>query len=151
MTATAGDDSTGDAARVDPRAPRFGQALTASLLLVGVAAQRPVFVYLVAVALGIAAATRWRVDPWGLLWRALRPVVGRPETAEAAAPHRFAKLMGVAGTALASALLLGGYPVAAYGVAALVATAAGLAAATGLCIGCRLYQHVGLARRLGVV
>lgn len=137
--------------RVDPRAPRFGQFLTASLLLLGVAFQLPAAVFAVAALLGTAVLSGWRVDGYGTAWRALRPVVGPPPETEPAAPHRFAKLLGAAGSVVASALLLGGVPVAGYAVAAVVAAAAGLAATTGVCLGCRLYRQVGFARRAGVV
>ena len=151
MTSAPPTDVTGDPTLVDPRAPRFGQTVTTSLLLAGIALQRPGAVYVVAVVLLTAAATGWRVDVWGALWRGLRPVVGAPVEREPAAPHRFAKLLGALGTSLASVLLLAGSPVAGHAVAAAVALAAGLAATTGICVGCRLYRQVGFARRLGVV
>lgn len=151
MTDTTRSPATDDVPAVDPRAPRFGQAVTATLLLVGIALQAPAAVYAVAAVLVTAAATGWRVDLYGALWRSLRPVVGEPSTRDAAAPHRFAKLLGAVGTALATALLVAGLPVAGYAVAGAVALAAGLAATTGICLGCRLYRQVGVARRLGVV
>jgi hypothetical protein len=54
-------------------------------------------------------------------------------------------------TAAASGLLFAGLPLAGYAVAGLVASLAGLAAATDVCIGCRMYRQVSLFRRLGVV
>lgn len=136
---------------VDPRAPRFGQLLTASLLLLGVAFRLPEAVFAVAAVLGTTAASGWRVDIYGGLWRGFRPAFGPPAGTEPAAPHRFAKLLGAAGTVVASGLLVAGTPTAGYAVAAVVAAAAGLAGATGVCLGCRLYRQVGVARRTGVV
>lgn len=136
---------------IDPRAPRFGQAVTATVLLTGLAFRLPAAVYAVAAVLLAAVLSGWRLDLYGVAWRGLRQVVDPPAEREPASPHRFAKLVGAAGTATASGLLLGGLPVAGYAVAAVVAGAAGLAATTGICIGCRCYRQVGAAQRLGVV
>lgn len=141
-----------DEPRVDPRAPRFGQSLTASLLLVGFVLQAPVFVYAVALVLGTAVVSRWRVDLWGLLFRRLaRPRLGPPTRLDDPAPHRFAKLIGAVGSVLASGLLLAGFALAAYAIALGIALAAGLAAVTGICIGCRLYRQVQFVQRTGLV
>jgi hypothetical protein len=151
--AEASTASTGPAL-VDPRAPRFGQTLTASLLALAVVLQQPLLVGLVTVVLVVAVATRWRVDVWGLLWRhAASRFVAPPAEREPAAPHRFAKLLGAAFTLVASGLLLlGGLVVTAgYGVAALVALLAGVAAALDICVGCRFYRKMGAVRRLGLV
>lgn len=152
MTTTTGTTRTDpEEPLVDPRAPRFGQAITTTLLLVGIAFGQPPAIYAVAIVLGAAVVSGWRLDLYAVLWRALGPVAGAPAEREPAAPHRFARLLGAVGTALASALLLAGFAVAGYAVAAAVAAAAGLAATTGLCLGCRLYREVGAARRLGVL
>lgn len=151
MDAVTTNDSPRDVATVDPRTPRFGQAITAILLLLGVAFRQPVAVYAVAGILGTSVATRWQFDLYGTLWRSVLPVVGPPDEQEPAAPHRFAKLLGAAGALLASVLLLAGAPVAGYAIAGAVAAAAGFAAATDVCIGCRLYNQFDFARRLDVV
>ncbi|WP_332898972.1 DUF4395 domain-containing protein [Haladaptatus sp. CMSO5] len=137
---------------VDPRAPRFGQAITATVLTAGVVLAEPLFIYAIAAILGMALLSGWRLDLYGFSWRTVMiPLVGPPERREPAAPHRFAKLMGAGFTVLASALLLAGVPLAAYLLAGMVAVLAGVAATTGLCIGCRMYQQVSFFRRLGVV
>lgn len=137
---------------VDPRGVRFGQTLTATGLLAGIAIGRPEPVYLVAVALVTAVATGWRVDVWAALYQTLvAPWVGPTAEGEPAAPHRFAKLLGATGSAIASVLLVAGFDVAGFVVAGAVAAAAGLAAVTGICLGCRLYRGVSLVRRLGLV
>lgn len=91
------------------------------------------------------------VDAWGLLWKhvARRFVDGADP--EPAAPHRFAKLMGATFTLGASALLLTGFPLPGFAVAAMVAALAGIAAGADRCVGCRLYRQVSFFRRLGVV
>lgn len=137
---------------VDPRAPRFGQAVTATVLLAGVVFGVPSAVYAIAVILGLAVISGWRLDLYGLVWKfVLIPLVGRPPERESAAPHRFAKLLGAVGTAIASVLLLANLPLAGYAVAFLVAALAGLAATTGFCLGCRMYREVSVLQRIGVV
>lgn len=139
---------------VDPRAPRFGQGLTASLLAAAIVFGVPWLVALVALSLTLAVGSRWRFDPSALLWRhAVVPLVGPPTRTEAAAPHRFAKLIGATFTLAATPLvLLGGtFALAGYALAGIVAVLAGLAATTGFCVGCRLYGQLAAARRLDLV
>lgn len=141
----------GGLAHVDPRAPRFGQALTALGLGVGILLQLPVLIYAVAAVLLTAVLTRWRYDPYGILWRVLVAPTVEPNEPEPAAPHRFAKLMGAVGTGVASALLLLDVTIAGYVVAGVIAIPAGLGATTGFCLGCRMYKSVAFFRRLDVV
>lgn len=146
VTTTRSDPPGGPS--VDPRIPRFGQVLTATGLLIGVALGIPALIYLVMAALLIPPATRWRYDPYVVLWRTvLHSRVGDPQALEPAAPHRFAKLLGALGTVTASVLLVLGYTTVGFGIAGLVAIAAGLAGLTGLCIGCRLYTQVTFFKR----
>jgi hypothetical protein len=86
------------------------------------------------------------------------PVVGKPDEKEAAAPHRFAKLMGATFTGTAAVLLYAAPAVgvealslAGYAVAGMVAVLAAVAGVGGYCVGCRMYRQVGFFRRLGVV
>lgn len=144
-------DAGGEREKVDPRAPRFGQGITAAGLLAGVALDLPLLVYAVAAVLVTSVATRWQVDLYGIVFKNLVMPRLPPRQPESAVPHRFAKLIGAVGTALASALLLFGVPLAGYGVAVLIAIAAGLAATTGFCIGCRMYRQVSLFQRLSIV
>jgi hypothetical protein len=144
-------------ARVDPRAPRFGQALTATLTLVGVALGEPLLIVLVAFVLGTAVLSGWRFDFYSTLWkRAMIPLVGPPEERESATPHRFAKLMGAIGTALASLFFALGLVVpeatlVGFGIAAAIGALATLGAVTGFCLGCRLYGHVSYFQRIGIL
>lgn len=151
-SSTVTDASPADGlARVDPRAPRFGQTITASGLTIGIALQLPVLVYAVTAVLLAAVLSGWRFDAYGLVWRSLVAPRLDPADPEPASPHRFAKLLGATGTALASGLLLTGFTTAGYAIAGIVALAAGLAATTGICLGCRMYRGVALFRRLDVV
>lgn len=155
MATAAADDRTagaGDEPVVDPRAPRFGQALTTLALAGAVVLEIPLLLYAVTAVLVVAVASGWRLDLYAALWRTagrrLAPGSAEPEPA---APHRFARVVGAAGTLLASALVFTGFPLAGYAVAGGVALAAGLAAVTGICLGCRMYREVAAFRRLGLV
>lgn len=150
-TATDTPERGSEVALVDPRAPRFGQTITATGLLAGIVLQLPAFVLAVAVLLVVPVLSGWRIDPYGLLWRRLVGPALEPEEPEPAAPHRFARLLGAVGTTLASVLILADVPLAGYAVAGAVALAAGLAAVTGICLGCRMYRGVSIFRRLDVV
>lgn len=144
---------------VDPRAPRFGQAITALGLVAGIALQEPAFVYAITAVLVAAAVTRWRVDVYSFLWRRfVGRAVGEPAEREPASPHRFAKLVGATFTAVASGLLLLGTAAGSgllvtggFLVAAVVAVLAAIAAVLDVCVGCRLYRQVSYFRRLGWV
>lgn len=137
---------------IDPRAPRFGQTLTTLGLGGAVVLDLPILLYATAVVLIAAVASGWRLDLYSALWRrVLIPIVGTPTDREPASPHRFARVMGAIGAGLASVLVLGGIPLAGYVVAAAVALLAGLAASTGICVGCRMYRQVAFFRRLNVV
>jgi hypothetical protein len=139
-------------ARVDPRAPRFGQSVTTLGLATGIVLNAPLVIYAVTVVLVTAVVSRWQVDLYASLWRrVVVPVVGSTTDREPASPHRFARVLGAVGTTLASVLLLAGFPLAGYVVAGAVAALAGLAATTGFCLGCRMYRQVALFRRLGLV
>ena len=140
-----------DPPMVDPRAPRFGQSITTAGLALGIVLQVPALIYAIAVILVVSVVSRWQIDLYAILWRHLVSRIVDPTTPEPAAPHRFAKLMGATGTALASVLLLAGLPIGGYVVAGLVALAAGLAATTGICLGCRMYRSVSFFHRLDVV
>lgn len=144
---------------IDPRAPRFGQALTMTVLLLGVGLQQPLFIAAIAVILSVAVLSGWRMDFYRVLWqRVMIPLVGPPDDREPAAPHRFAKLMGASMSSTAAILLLGAPVVGlfelallGYGIALLHAGAAAIGGIGNYCIGCKLYKQVGFFRRLGVV
>lgn len=137
---------------VDPRAPRFGQTLTALGLGGAVVFDTPILLYAVAVVLVAAVASGWRLDLYAAVWRTLVVrALGSPTEREAAAPHRFARVLGAIGATLASVLVVAGFVTPGYAVAAAVAGLAALAASTGLCVGCRMYRQVALFRRLHIV
>lgn len=137
---------------VDPRAPRFGQAITTLGLAAGIVLQVPAFVFAIAVILNTAVWSRWTFHPYILLWRhVVSRVIDAPDEPEPAAPHRFATVIGAVGTGLASLAILAGTPLVGYVIAGAVAAAAGLGASTGFCLGCHMYRSVSLFRRLSIV
>lgn len=137
---------------VDPRAPRFGQSITALGMVAFVATGNPLPLFAVAAVLVVSVLSNWRLDLYGFVWRtAVVPVVGKPDEPEPASPHRFAKLMGAAFTATASLLWLADFTLAATAVAAVVGALAFVAAALDICVGCRMYSQVKFFRDLGVV
>lgn len=146
-------------ALVDPRAPRFGQVITFTLLAIGILGQDPRFVLAVALILGTAVITQWRLDLYQLLWRHVaQRFVGSPPAREPGVPHRFAKLLGATFTTIATLLLHGGVLVelsilvlAGYLIAAMVAVLAAVGGFGNYCIGCKMYEEVAFFRRLGVV
>jgi hypothetical protein len=114
--------------------------LSAGLLGAAFIVNAPILVAAIAIALGTSAAfgTRYSVlgRPWPLVRRALRL---RPTELESEYPPRFAQALGTVGLVIALVLFaLGATPWAWVPVAG-VAALQTLLAATGYCLGCRLY------------
>lgn len=145
MTATTGQTITTSSRPVermiDPRSHRFGAALSVALLVVGFLAQAPVVVVFLAVALGASAffGTRYSIlgRPWLVVRRVLR--VAPPRELEHELPPRFAQALGCIGFSLASVMFLLGLAPVGWVVAAAVGVLQAVLAATGYCLGCRLY------------
>lgn len=136
-------------APIDPRGPRFNQgAMTAGLLLGFLADARwvaPAF----AVVLLLGAALGPRYGPFLRLYAdVVRPRLKPPAELEDPRPPRFAAAVGVAFLAAATVAFAVGAPGVGWALALVVAALAGLAATTGLCVGCEVYLF--LARRRGV-
>lgn len=125
---------------IDPRAQRFSAAISGATLLLALALDAWPLVALTGSLLALSAAlgTRWFLfaRPWPLVraWLGLAP-----SELEHELPPRFAQALGATFLALGSALLIAGLapwgwlPV--LGVIGLQA----LLAATGFCLGCRLF------------
>jgi len=132
---------------LDARAARLSQAFTGLLVLAALAARAPALVavpllhLLASLALGPRGNAVIR-----LFDRYLAPRLGTPDP-EDPRPLRFANAVGA--TFLATALLLhaAGFAAAGWTAAGAVAALSLLAAATGLCVGCRLYWLVAAVRR----
>lgn len=134
---------------IDPRGPRFNQAVLATALLTGFMLDgRPVVPVFAGVLL-VGAAFGPRYGPFLRLYaEVIRPRLAPPRELEDPRAPRFAATIGGVVLGLASIAFLAGAPGMAWALALLVAALAGLAAATGLCIGCEMWLFV--ARRRGV-
>ena len=134
---------------IDPRGPRFNQAVLAAGLLGGfVFDWRPVVPFL-AVVLLLGAAFGSRYGPFLRLYvEVIKPRLSPPRVLEDPRPPRFAASVGVLFLAAACLAFLAGSPGVAWALALIVAGLAGLAAVTGLCIGCEIWLL--FARRRGV-
>ena len=142
---------------IDPRGHRFGAGLSVVLLALGFVLDVPLVVPAIGVALGVSAyfGTRYSIlgRPWPFVRQALR--LGPPTELESEVPPRFAQALGTLGLGLATlALVAGALTGAALATATgwILAGAVGglqlLLAATGYCLGCRLYGLRWYAPRL---
>jgi len=134
---------------IDPRGPRLNQAVLACALLAGFLADwRPV-VPVFALVLFLGAAFGPRYGPILRFYAdVVKPRLSPPRELEDPRPPRFAATVGVVFLAAAVVSFAIGHPGLAWGLALIVAALAGLAATTGICVGCELYLFV--ARRRGV-
>jgi Domain of unknown function (DUF4395) len=127
--------------RIDPRGHRFGGGLSAILLLLAMLADAPAIVAAIALALGASAffGTQYSLlgRPWPLVRRVLR--LPPPAELEAEFPPRFAQALGTVGLAVGLLLLAAGATTAGWVFVLAVAALQTVLAATGYCLGCRLY------------
>ena len=136
-------------APIDPRGPRFNQTLLSIALMGGfIPDWRPVVpVLAVVLFLGAAFGPRW--GPFLRLYAAVvRPRLAPPAELEDPRPPRFAAAVGVVFLVAASLAFAAGAPGLGWALAMVVAALAGLAASTGICVGCELWLL--FARRRGV-
>jgi cytosine/uracil/thiamine/allantoin permease len=127
-------------APIDPRGPRFNQAVLAVALLTGFLVDwRPV-VPLFALVLLVGAALGPRYGPFLALYaKVVRPRLGPPAELEDPRPPRFSAALGVVVLAAATVAFLAGSAVVGWGLALVVAALAALSATTGVCVGCEIY------------
>ena len=135
-------------AMVDPRQPRFGQAITGAVLLLAFLLEWPVAIPVLAAVLAAASLFGPSANVYAWLFRGLKRALGLapPAELEEAAPPRFANTVGFVflSTASIARYALGSETVA-WTLALVVSALALLAATTGLCVGCEAYV---VARRL---
>ena len=132
---------TPPARRIDPRGQRFGAGVSAVVLLASFVLGLPWLAVLVGLNLAVSAGLGTRAFLPGRLWPAVRSGLrlGPPAELEHEYPPRFAQALGAACLAAAAvAFALGATPLGWVLVAA-VATLQAILAATGICVGCRLY------------
>ncbi|MFH9709362.1 DUF4395 domain-containing protein [Streptomyces luteogriseus] len=133
---------------IDVRGPRFGAAVTATVLAVVLVTGSAWLLAWQTLAFLLGAAGGAGRSPYGLLFAgAVRPRLGPPTEFEAPEPPRFAQAVGLlfAGLGLVGLTLGPGWLGLAATGAALAA--AFLNAAFGYCLGCELYL---LVRRMTV-
>lgn len=132
---------------IDPRGPRTNQAVLAVALLAGFLADwRPV-VPIFAVVLLLGAAFGPRYGPVLRFYAdVVKPRLGPPAELEDPRPPRFAAAVGVAFLVASSLTFLAGAPGLAWSLALVVAALAGLAAVTGICVGCEAYLWLARLR-----
>ncbi|MEJ5254419.1 MAG: DUF4395 domain-containing protein [Acidimicrobiales bacterium] len=134
---------------IDPRGPRFNQAVLAIALLAGFALDQRWVVPVWAAVLFLGAAFGPAYGPFLRLYaEVIRPRLRPPAQLEDPRPPRFAASIGVAFLAAASISFAAGAVAVGWALALIVAALAGLAALSGICVGCELYLFV--ARRRGV-
>ena len=131
---------------VDSRAPRFNQATIATLSTLAVVTGWWPILTRLALQLGIGLRFgRQYCLPCVVYFRLIQPRFGEGPV-EDARPPRFATQVGFTVLSLASMAYLAGLGLLGASLGALVAVLAGLAATTGLCVGCELYKIVARLR-----
>ncbi|HEX2849305.1 MAG TPA: DUF4395 domain-containing protein [Acidimicrobiales bacterium] len=134
---------------IDARGPRFNQAVLTVALLGGFLLDLRVIAPIFAVVLFLGAAFGPKYGPFLRLYAAvIKPRLSPPSDLEDPRPPRFAAAVGVVFLVLATVSFLAGAPTLGWVLALIVAALAGLAAVTGICVGCEIYLF--LARRRGV-
>jgi hypothetical protein len=134
---------------IDPRGPRFNQAVLAAALVVGFALDQRWVAPVFAVVLFLGAAFGPRYGPFLRLYaEVIRPRLSPPDELEDPRPPRFSSAVGVIFLTAASVAFLAGVAWLGWALALVVAGLAALAASTGVCVGCEIYLFI--ARRRGV-
>ncbi len=134
---------------IDPRGPRFNQAVLTVALLVGFLLDARAIVPLFAVVLFLGAAFGPRYGPFLRFYvEVVKPRLGPPPHLEDPRPPRFAAAVGVVFLSASSLAFAAGLAGLAWALALVVAVLAGLAASTGVCVGCEVWLL--LARRRGI-
>ena len=126
---------------IDPRGQRLGAGLSAITLAVGILLDLPVLAAIVGVALAVSAAlgTQWFLfgRPWPAIRSGLR--LGPPADPEPELGPRFAQALGATFVAVGFVLFAAGAGAISWLPIAAVAGLQTLLAASGYCLGCRLY------------
>jgi hypothetical protein len=125
---------------IDPRGPRFGAFITATVLAVVLVTGSVWLLAAQALVFAAGSAFGLRYAPYGWLYRRLiRPRLGPPAELEAEAPPRFAQTVGLAFAAVGVAGYAAGLTWLGAVAAAAALAAAVLNAVFGFCLGCEVY------------
>lgn len=134
---------------IDPRGPRFNQAVLTIALLGGFLADARWVAPLFAVVLFLGAAFGSQYGPFLRLYsQVIKPRLAAPSELEDPRPPRFAATVGVIFLVAATISFTAGAAGLGWVLALIVAGLAGLAAITGICVGCEIYLLV--ARKRGI-
>jgi hypothetical protein len=140
-------------AMIDPRAPRFGAAITSVIALIGFADAFTTYGQVTLVsAIALLVLFVWSVffpasHPYKFLFGLIRPRIGEPQELEDARPPRFAQQVGLFfAVSAAIGLLIGSQVVVAVALA-FIFIAAFLNAFFNFCLGCQMYL---LLKRFGL-
>ena len=140
-------------AMIDPRAPRFGAAITSVIALIGFADAFTSYGQVTLVsAIALLVLFVWSVffpasHPYKLLFGLIRPRIGEPQELEDARPPRFAQQVGLFFAVSAAVGLLIGSQVVVAVALAFIFIAAFLNAFFNFCLGCQMYL---LLKRFGL-
>jgi hypothetical protein len=131
---------------IDARAPRFAQAVTGTVALLGVVFGWPLAWAIMAlqILMGLTLGRRFCL-PCLAYFELVQPRLGEGPL-EDSRPPRLANMIGVAVLSAAAAAWWLGAETAGTVLGGLVAALALLAATTGLCVGCELYRLVARLR-----
>lgn len=137
---------------IDPRGPRTNQGVLTVALLAGFLVDARWVVPLFAAVLFLGAAFGPAYGPVLRFYAAvIKPRLAPPAHLEDPRPPRFAATVGVVFLGAATLAFAAGVPGLAWGLALVVAALAGLAAATGVCVGCEIWLLVAKRRGVEVV
>lgn len=139
---------------IDPRGPRFGATITATLLLItvflaliGAQTAATILLTLIVALFAWGAFAGIARHPYGAIFKAfVRPKLAPPTELEDPRPPTFAQLVGLIVTGVGLLLALLGVPAAVPIAAAFAFVAAFLNAAFGYCLGCQIYLLLVRAR-----
>lgn len=130
--------------KVDPRAPRFGAAITSTVLAI-VLLSTPSdlatsLLALQAIVFGLGAFAGLQFHPYGWIFRKfIRPRIGAPTEMEDSAPLRFAQLVGFIFASVGLIASLSGSVTVSLIAVGFALGAAFLNAAFNICLGCEMY------------
>ncbi len=137
---------------IDPRGPRLNQAVLCVALLSAYVYDVWVVVPVFLIVLLLGAALGPKYGPVLRFFAVVvKPRLGPPSHLEDPRPPRFAATVGVAFLTLSTLSFAGDISALGWALALIVAALAGLAAATGICVGCELWLLIAKRRNIELV
>jgi hypothetical protein len=132
---------TPPARQIDPRGQRFGAGVSAVVLALAILLTLPWLAVLVGLNLAVSAAFGTRLFLPGRAWPAVRRALrlAPPAELEHEYPPRFAQALGATFIGLGGVAFVLGATSIGWLLVGAVAALQVLLAATGICVGCRLY------------